>query len=48
MIKTILLALLAICIGIFAGWLAKKIYEVNEKASEEAKKKLEDEFWGRR
>ena len=46
MTKNVIIILAAIGIGLFAGWLATKIYKINEKASKEAKEKLEKEFWG--
>lgn len=46
MIKYALIIIVAIGIGLFAGWLATKIYKINEKASKEAKSKLDKEFWG--
>lgn len=46
MMKYALIILVAIGIGLLAGWLATKIYKINEKASKDAKEKLEKEFWG--
>lgn len=44
MTKYILIIVAAIVIGLLAGWLATKVFEVNEKARKEAKEKLDKEF----